>query len=215
LPWSVLTGALVAAGLCCSAETRYDVLTIFFEGVPPPGFVPIPPEPGGRSGRLTDPVSFHTAFRKNNCTECHVGKGRVLRTPIPELCRRCHDKPVGKLWLHAPARSGECAACHGGHESAFPALLLAAGPALCYRCHRDSFVQGLPAHEKVDLAACMNCHPAHEGGTVGVPRREEEIPAPMAPEEAPSTATIPVRPVPRIEGTTEPSAVPPIFGRGT
>jgi predicted CXXCH cytochrome family protein len=217
LSWSVATGALLLlAGLSCTAESRYRVLTVFFEGVPPPGAREAAQKAASEAAAARRPAaSFHAAFRRNDCTECHVGKSRVLKIPIPGLCRTCHERPPeSNPWLHAPARSGECAGCHVGHESEFRALLVADGPALCYRCHRDTFVQSLPAHEKLDLSTCEKCHPAHEGGTVGVPRRIEEAPDPIVapkPEDRATTAPqIPKRPVPRDTGTTQ-GIIAPIF----
>jgi len=194
--WFV-TVALVGSVAGCAPETRYRVLTIFFEGAPPPGARgagegALPRGPG----ELADPVSFHPDFLEEDCTACHLGRRRFVHTPAPDLCWTCHEAPpASDPWLHGPARTGMCMSCHVPHESLHPALLVAVGPELCYRCHRDTFVQALPAHQGVNLASCTECHRAHEGGTVGVPRRVEAPLAPLAPE-APTTGTVPRRPVP-------------------
>ena len=159
---------LVLLGWGCRSESRYRILTFFFEGVPPPGAPLAAVErPEGESGLLANPVSFHATFREGDCEACHIDRKRFLRTPIPELCWECHDRPPASApWHHAPARVGDCMTCHAGHETMTPALLIAQGPALCYTCHRDAYIRGLPEHEGMALDTCRTCHPAHEGGTI-------------------------------------------------
>ncbi|MBM3335832.1 hypothetical protein FJY63_14330, partial [Candidatus Sumerlaeota bacterium] len=143
----------------------YRALTFFFEGVPAPG------ESGDLAAALAQqqrppPVSFHKAFREGRCAECHLDKKRFLKEAIPELCWQCHPRPTDeKPWRHAPARVGDCMACHVGHESASPYLLTTVGKSLCFSCHRDSHIEQLPPHAGEHLARCAECHHAHEGGT--------------------------------------------------
>lgn len=182
---------MVLLAIGCRAETRYRVLTIFFEGVPEPGSIPETPEQRTGSGdRLENPVSFHASFREERCTECHVRKKEAaLLAPIPDLCWRCHPRPLeGDPWNHAPARVGACLACHVGHEAATPDLLTTEGKTLCYGCHRASYVEALAGHQAVDLERCATCHRAHEGGTrVG--------PAKTAPRDQPMPRAVEYRPV--------------------
>jgi predicted CXXCH cytochrome family protein len=174
---ALLVGWISLLAVGCRLETRYRVLTFFFEGVPPPGAPRAAVErPEGESGLLANPVSFHAAFREGNCEDCHIDRKRFLRTPIPQLCWECHDQPTESApWDHAPARVGDCMTCHSGHETMTPALLIAQGPSLCYSCHRDTYIQGLPDHEGVSLDTCRTCHPAHEGGTLATPMDIERI----------------------------------------
>lgn len=171
---AVVAGAF--AGVGCSIETRYRVLTFFFEGVPPPGQKAH--EAAGMSAvetRLAEPVSFHRAFREDRCSECHVGKKRPLKETVPDLCWRCHPRPEpSHPWNHAPERIGDCLACHLGHETMTPYLLLRQGKDLCYKCHRNTYVEDLPAHKDTVLDICVSCHPYHEGGTRPSPEKAEK-----------------------------------------
>ena len=166
--WMILAiGACALWSVSCSVETRYRVLTFFFEGVPRPGESP-KKEAGAtiENPRLEHPVSFHRSFRNDRCTDCHTGKKRPLKEAVPNLCWRCHPRPVeAKPWNHAPARVGDCRACHADHESMTSHLLIAEGKALCFLCHRNPYIEALPVHANMDLGRCENCHPSHEGGT--------------------------------------------------
>jgi predicted CXXCH cytochrome family protein len=160
----------------CTVQTRYQVLTFFFEGVPPPGSKPAGAAAAAAETRLAQPVSFHSTFRKDQCTECHVDKTKPLIQPIPDLCWKCHPRPSGEHpWNHAPERVGDCLACHVGHETMMPRLLVVGGQELCHKCHRAVYVELLPKHKGLALDACLSCHPYHEGGT-------------RAPEQAGKTA---------------------------
>ena len=166
--WLVVVGGAVAlVGASCSVETRYRVLTFFFEGVPPPGSKPKAAAAAPTAqAHLANPVSFHRTYRDDRCSECHEDKKAPLKQPVPDLCWKCHSRPpAAPPWNHAPERVGECMACHVAHETMMPHLLVQAGKELCYQCHRDNYMQALPAHKGADPDQCLNCHPYHVGGT--------------------------------------------------
>lgn len=174
LCWAVLATVWAVLLTSCSVETRYRVLTVFFEGVPPPGATPGGVEgPAGQDTRLENPTSAHTAFREGRCRSCHIAERKPLKTTVPELCWECHEPPTeDKPWGHGPARAGDCLACHVGHETMLPALLAAEGKSLCYTCHRDSYIESISSHDGINLENCERCHLAHEGGTVDMPAED-------------------------------------------
>lgn len=85
------------------------------------------------------------------------------------MCEACHadvsEKPE-KGSVHAALegsrRRAACLTCHDPHLSENPKLLLAAGPALCGRCH-ESVVKGAQAETGHAPAGedCLACHRPH------------------------------------------------------
>jgi len=62
--------------------------------------------------------------------------------------------------IHKPVQQG-CVACHDGHSTDEPQLLIASGSDLCYKCHADKQNSSAP-HDKALVAhGCEKCHQPH------------------------------------------------------
>ena len=156
----------------CDEVEHRDVLTFFFEGVPP------------LEGQLTEelvdsdsqglsrthpkePWFIHQP--RKDCTLCHdKSKQRVfssqtyLRKPVPELCYQCHvDYTTSASYVHGPVAVGRCLFCHNPHKSRIEHLLVEPEPELCYLCHNIDTVSLIPAHLVKQQFACTDCHNAH------------------------------------------------------
>lgn len=175
------SAAFVALACAPDPETRYRVLSYFFDGVPDPNAPAPAVEPTITGDALTAVDSAgpagpevpikrmfyaHTPYRKNQCGGCHNRRtGRMFRPLGEGLCVGCHRDLVKDLpYLHGPAVVNACAFCHHYHGSSHPKMLLDEASRLCFRCHeRDDLTVG-EHHTTVDQETCVACHDAH-GGT--------------------------------------------------
>jgi len=156
----------------CDDVEHHDVLTFFFEGVPP------------LHGQLTEDLvdsEFQGLSRKRpqqpwfihqprkDCSLCHDNsRQRVfssqtyLKKPVPELCYQCHvDYTTSASYVHGPVAVGRCLFCHNPHKSRIEHLLIEPEPELCYLCHDKETVSLIPAHLVKQQFACTDCHNAH------------------------------------------------------
>ena len=176
----------------CTAETRYSVLTFFFDGVPPPEGTVQAPDTGQDSGWGTPPVlppepafkgSTHKPYAERRCEACHnVASDMSLLEPMGLLCRRCHAN-FGRQyrWVHGPAAVAECGQCHQAHSSPHENLVglrldpkvdeYITGDDLCLRCHWRSDVIR-EGHPDPPDKACLDCHSPHGGRTRELLREE-------------------------------------------
>ena len=157
----------------CDEVERHDVLTFFFEGVPPLGQDQLKEEfvdSGSlqQSQTRTKEIWFIHQPRKD-CTLCHdKSRQRVfssqtyLKKPVPELCYECHaDYTTSASYVHGPVAVGQCLLCHNPHKSQVEHLLKEPPPQLCYICHNIDTVKLIPAHLVKQEFACTDCHNAH------------------------------------------------------
>jgi predicted CXXCH cytochrome family protein len=80
----------------------------------------------------------------------------------PALCWDCHDDFLKDApYKHAPAESGECAACHKAHASNFKGLMPKADPQVCFECHEEADVAKVAGHKNKPMTTCLNCHNPH------------------------------------------------------
>jgi predicted CXXCH cytochrome family protein len=171
-----LLTALLGA-LSCAPEKQHEVLTFFFDGVPPLGGseqAKTQPKPGAPSALLAArPKAARIGSEHDptldlkGCGTCHNWQTSFnLVKPVEELCVTCHsDKTRQFPQMHGPAAVGACAQCHDGHRSAYPHLLLKPPPQLCFECH-DRTASGektLGCPRPSDDAACTSCHNPHGG----------------------------------------------------
>ena len=178
----VLLIAVLAVSSCSSAR-RYEVLSFFFDGVPPPGGTPadsladpVSDLTTEREPRVAIPRTFvHPPYEEGDCDLCHdLPDGRTFRGgtaliyPVRELCTMCHDeKDAASLreanrWVHGPVAAGECTACHSPHQSIHPFMLRREpGPELCTYCHQEENVRDRPSHAEFQTAPCLDCHSPH------------------------------------------------------
>jgi len=157
----------------CDEVGRHNILTFFFEGVPPL-----------RQDRLTEefvdtnsPRLLQTRLKqiwyihqpRRDCTFCHdKSRQRVFSSqtylikPVPELCYECHaDYTTSTSYVHGPVAVGQCLLCHNPHRSRIEHLLKEPTPQLCYVCHNIDTVKLIPAHLIKEQFACTDCHNAH------------------------------------------------------
>jgi len=173
-------GAILAVPLGCNDPLqRYRVLSMFFDGVPPPeGYEPVGSigdatnRESDRSGRPPEEQQinyrYHAPYVQRQCFECHDRNvGYVAQVQGVESCQSCHEdyfKIADADWIHGPIVMLECARCHAPHRSPYPGLLTQPQLDLCYQCHDASWIEADPFHRQVEDLTCSNCHDPHAAG---------------------------------------------------
>lgn len=93
-----------------------------------------------------------------------------------EICLSCHDlsKALEASFEHAPARDGQCSACHNPHVSRFAALLRDRPGPLCAECHTEiaAALDSPVVHAPVGEQRCAACHAPHGAEHRGLLRQE-------------------------------------------
>lgn len=169
----------VLSQVACTRERSHEILTIFFDGVPPldaprkraeriSGQFISEAQTGSAPRRLE--MVQHAPYQKEECARCHP---RELSFSLDEdfdrrgRCFNCHEhsafkaKLDGYAYVHGPVAIRNCLACHDAHESRFPSLLVEAEPRLCFECHDRDAILSTDAHRGVD--SCVRCHNPHGG----------------------------------------------------
>lgn len=174
--WLVLSATAITLAVlaACAGTNRQEVLSFFFDGVPPPGGVPSDavkrdgptPDATGATKLAAAPQQFfpHTPYRENKCEGCHDSTSGQLVRPIQEgLCLTCHSKVVEeKKFVHGPVAVGDCALCHHYHGSPLPNLLLVDTIPTCLNCHDRNDLSAGEHHAKAEQS-CTECHDPHGG----------------------------------------------------
>lgn len=174
--WLVVSATAVALAVlaACAGKNRHEVLSFFFDGVPPPGGFPPAsstlggptPDVAGASGPAAAPQQFfpHTPYRESKCEGCHDATSGQLVRPIQEgLCLTCHARLVEeKQLVHGPVAVGDCALCHHYHGSPNQYMLLADPIKTCLNCHDLADLSTGEHHVQADRA-CTDCHDPHGG----------------------------------------------------
>ena len=178
-----LTALVSSCFLGCSPDTRYKVLSFFFDGVPKPGEEGTqrvggpsgaevtpgreggpPPAPAGPP----PPVSEHAPWRNRECFACHEAESSLVAfAKGPALCSKCHGEyvhPNPMDWVHGPVALGQCQLCHQPHKSDYPSLLTAPELDLCRRCHAEPDLLDWPFHKAAAGKSCSTCHDPHMAG---------------------------------------------------
>lgn len=163
--------------IACEPQTKHDVLSFFFDGVPDPAF---------EKKRLSDSLLkarekpteiviaqkteekkyLHPPYADRSCDNCHQGKGsQKLREQPPELCNNCHDDFTKKFQVvHGPVVNGYCTTCHDPHSSKNEKLLVSPDQKLCLNCHDRNDIIKNDIHSDIGTTKCWDCHSPH-GGT--------------------------------------------------
>lgn len=108
----------------------------------------------------------HSPVQGDACDDCHDAVGDKpahrfkLKAEGAALCSNCHDAFSGKH-AHAPAKEGQCTACHNPHASAHDALLRDTPGKVCGECHEDVLEGRRYLHGPAAAGACTSCHAAH------------------------------------------------------
>jgi predicted CXXCH cytochrome family protein len=133
-------------------------------------------------------IFSHTPYAAGQCNQCHATRqlfGTVsqrviprikksgaretgmLVVPLKELCVACHkylsasNTSQQGFWLHGPAATGRCTACHSPHQSKYRHMLSGEADEVCKRCHAEGFILNTADHKK--STECFSCHNPHLG----------------------------------------------------
>lgn len=190
------TGLMLFVFLCiflmsCDEVQRHEVLTFFFDGVPPlqPEIFPeglvdsnsIEPDQTGQK------PAWYAHEPTKDCSNCHSKrKQRSFSTqtrliaPIPKLCYNCHDDYTSSAsFVHGPVAVGQCIFCHNPHRSKIEHLLVAPEPGLCYLCHDKNTIELIAAHTPKQLSSCTDCHNPHASSIKALLRNSSIMTAPQ------------------------------------
>lgn len=166
--WATALVLVIIAGATvgCSRETRYEILTFFFTGVPPL-------DGEGRTAEQAAAVDSQA-----------LAQAAALARREESLRLRRAELERALRWSHGPYAAGACGACHSVAGSvAFRsakstgAALSAVGSAqqrliapkheLCLTCHSEKSAdainaRGLRPHAPVGSGLCVGCHSPHQ-----------------------------------------------------
>jgi len=160
---NILWVLLLALLSGCAGKSRHQVLTFFFDGVPPEE---TRGEAGKGSQKAGAPVAAvpryveHGPYAAKQCEACHVKASNRLVLPITELCFQCHTIDIRKKYIHGPIASGGCKVCHDPHGSKYPFLLVSEPKESCLQCHDANAIAKKEVHRRTE-AQCTACHDAH------------------------------------------------------
>ncbi len=163
--------AILLAGLLgCQAPTRYRVLCLLFDGVPPPaGMEPCDGAPGAVDGgtasaRPKNEVALryaeHGPYAAKLCEGCHLRQTNKLLMPVEDLCLNCHTLDTSVKNMHGPLAAGGCVVCHNPHGSGNQYLLVSKPTEFCMYCHKQEDILKKEVH-KAGENGCTTCHDAH------------------------------------------------------
>ena len=159
---------LLASITGCEVKSRYRVLCLLFDGVPPPpGLMPCNADgspmvsASAKSGNETQPGYVqHGPYAARLCEGCHQRQTNKLLMAKEDLCLNCHDLSIKKRIVHGPVASGSCVVCHEPHGSGNKYLLVAKSQDFCLYCHNKEDIRKTDAHQNMDTG-CTTCHNAH------------------------------------------------------
>jgi predicted CXXCH cytochrome family protein len=141
-----LAGMVMLCG--CEAQTRYKVLSFFFDGVPPPqdqSLLANVADAKGPDGEHVPRASKHGPYEAKMCAACHDPNTNALLLPRDKLCFKCHEVRTGRR-QHGPFASGGCLVCHDPHRSSSQYLLVAPAKEFCMYCHDSKEIYSRKVH---------------------------------------------------------------------
>jgi predicted CXXCH cytochrome family protein len=180
----------------CTAEKKYKILSIFFDGVPDPNA----PVVDANTAEVTDAggkpvrVILHKPYADNNCAVCHgTAQDFADFTKIPSsICVKCHRKVVNQYpVMHGPVSAVECTWCHTPHESQIEHLLKMPAPDVCVQCHEPALLPTKVPEHLIAEKSCLDCHVAHGGAKHGLLRPVIAMTPTIGPTMAPTSAPAP------------------------
>lgn len=154
----------------CAAEKRYNVLRVFFDGVPKPGDKKQETTGSGiqaQQQKKQERVSVvrikssHPDYNTRGCDNCHDRSAtNFLRTKKKDLCFKCHkEENFNGKYVHGPVAVKACLTCHLPHESVNKKLLRAPDMKLCLQCHQTQQMSAPLPCKQNDI--CSKCHLPH------------------------------------------------------
>lgn len=168
---------LVSLFFSCAPESRYKVLSFFFDGVPEPVPAHLVKDTVNSAqnavkknqlvGIHETKLKFHPPFQEKECDNCHERRlGNRLVDVLPDLCYGCHDNFSDEYdFVHGPVRAGFCTECHNPHSSKRDKLLVRDRDKLCVYCHQKGQILNQEQHDGVTGADCLDCHNPHGGNS--------------------------------------------------
>jgi predicted CXXCH cytochrome family protein len=148
--------------LCgCEPQTRYKVLSFFFDGVPVPRDPSLITESADAKGTggVRVRASKHGPYEAKMCAACHDPNTNALLLPRDQLCLKCHEVKTGRR-QHGPFASGGCLVCHDPHRSSSEHLLVAPAKEFCLYCHESREILTRKVHQGMTVS-CTVCHNPH------------------------------------------------------
>src|SRR5215207_6384137 len=150
---------------CANPQKRYEVLSLFFDGVPDPNAPRKQSPKASSSGRRT---VVHKPFADNLCSSCHLNSSDIFaRAQVKEdVCLNCHSNvPTQHAVMHGPVVNNACQMCHSPHSSAVPHLLKQPAPAVCTQCHEADGLLTMHPRGFDAKQSCLDCHSGHGGAS--------------------------------------------------
>lgn len=171
--WVVAVSGIVFSA--CSPQKRFQVLSIFFDGVPAQDSTltaiskqktePNDTTQNGTSENLftTERTYFHAPYRQRKCKDCHAGNNvSKFITTKQMLCLSCHKDVIKNFkHTHGPAESSGCYFCHAPHKSKYEKLLVFPKDDLCFQCHESNRILQTKFHISASSQNCTECHSTH------------------------------------------------------
>jgi predicted CXXCH cytochrome family protein len=178
-----LSALLAAWAGCTVTEKNYEVLSFFFDGVPPPE---APGRPGAAGATLSVNSFLHKPYAEENCDACHAGRMRLTRRDS-DVCMGCHaGVQTAHARMHGPVAAGACLWCHAPHESAHAPLLRGPDRDVCAKCHTPALLDATGVEAHADRTrSCLECHMGHGGEEPYMLRAVLRQAAPATPDPPP------------------------------
>ncbi len=193
----LVAAAFLAGG--CSRQTRHNVLTFFFTGVPPleetRAVVEVATIREERDqqvevvseerAKAPAPIIKHAPFEAGECDACHnPGQGNQLFGEAEKLCFRCHQDFTEEFaWIHGPVAVGFCNTCHEPHQSENKFLLISKSGDVCFKCHLQGDILSVPYHATAGEEVCTQCHDPHGSADRRLLKDENRPVKPQVPEQ--------------------------------
>ena len=168
---SITTALLLGLFMGCTVDRSYQILSTFFDGVPPFHQQAAPGVAVGGGVAKPQVVSLvqHDPYESRDCKECHNPTTKKLTKKVPTLCYTCHgddflddQRKFQEEVVHSPVEDGDCLECHNPHKSNLESLLLKPPGKLCFECHDEEEFQGDVMHTPVTEGRCPKCHNPHQ-----------------------------------------------------
>ena len=151
---------LMLSFLACAPQTRYEVLSFFFDGVPDPNVRELPPEEGGGV-----PPRAATSFQDRTALAARKSTITLISTPPREFrsysagesafARRRVGEDDTDVFHHQMERK-QCLICHNSAFGLEPTVRIEAE--FCDQCHEEKRKREGPSHGDYRMSHCFPCH---------------------------------------------------------